>query len=63
MSKYLSSWKLSTDKILSLETNDCLSLAISGNVLQIDVGGLTKLTVSIPTKGYLKIQMFISEGK
>gem|GEM_PF-2895687 len=31
MSKYLSSGKLSTDKNIVLETNDCPSLAISGN--------------------------------
>jgi hypothetical protein len=39
------------------------STTLAGNVLQIDVGGLSKLPVSITTKGYLKIQMFISEGK
>ena len=33
MSKYLSSGKLSTDKNIVLETNDCPSLAISGNLL------------------------------
>jgi hypothetical protein len=31
---------------------------LAGNGLQIDVGGLSKLTVSIPTKGYLKINVY-----
>ena len=35
-----------------------LSRPIEPNVLQIDVGGLSKLPVSIPTKGYLKINVY-----
>jgi hypothetical protein len=31
---------------------------VTANVLQIDVGGLSKLPVSIPTKGYLKIHVY-----
>lgn len=33
------------------------------NVLQIDVGGLSKLPVSIPTKGYLKILTLLVSRK
>ena len=38
-------------------------IRLAYNVLQVDVGGLLKHHLSKPTKGYLKIQMFFSEGK
>lgn len=57
--------ELEFKKMMSTEevSKEKKSRRITYNVLRIDVGGLTKLPVSIPTNVYLKIQMFISEGK
>src|SRR5882724_7705622 len=50
----------------SQPTSGCTHTAaakMESNVLQAGAGGLTKHPVSIPTKGYLKIQMFVSKAK
>jgi len=36
---------------------------MTANVLQIDVGGLSKLPVSIPTKGYIEDNCFLASRK
>ncbi len=37
-------------------------VCVAANVLQIDVGGLSELPVSIPTKGHLKIQSLLARA-